>query len=105
MSASAQRVRLPIVAEAVCNRVWGTGYQAATQVCVGNWTGGVDTCQGDSGGPVLAGLNGYSDLWTTGLQVALTRCARHAQKRLICRLTLRSPAARQACVECPGTGL
>lgn len=65
---------MPIVADALCTAYWGsTGYRPASQMCVGNYTGGVDTCQGDSGGPIMSALSGYADNWVTGVQVALTR--------------------------------
>ena len=55
-----------------CNRYQNTNWN--TQICAGNYSGGVDTCQGDSGGPlyvydtiganskyVIAGITSYGN--------------------------------------------
>lgn len=75
LAPGSQRARLPIVADALCASVWGSSFKPATQLCIGNFSGGVDTCQGDSGGPQLSSLGGYADTWVAGLQVGLTRRA------------------------------
>ncbi|XP_036337620.1 serine protease 1-like [Rhagoletis pomonella] len=54
---------VPIVANTVCSRIYGTTVVTATNICIST-TGGVSTCSGDSGGPLV--------LQSSGVQVGLT---------------------------------
>ncbi|CAG2107052.1 unnamed protein product, partial [Medioppia subpectinata] len=47
-----QEVRLPIVANNVCQWRWRSAFSPDRQLCAGYMEGGRDTCQGDSGGPL-----------------------------------------------------
>ena len=47
--------------EATCGH-YGASYHAATHLCAGQPTGGVDSCQGDSGGPLTVLVNGVATL-------------------------------------------
>ncbi len=49
-----QVVDLPIVTDARCGEVYGSAFEARTQLCAGYEAGGKDACQGDSGGPMYS---------------------------------------------------
>jgi len=49
-------VKLPILSDATCKRVWWDR-MTDTKLCAGYMAGGKDTCQGDSGGPLQCPLS------------------------------------------------
>ncbi|MFJ5551493.1 S1 family peptidase [Streptomyces sp. NPDC093225] len=58
LSTYLRRGYLPVQANSVCQRFWGTGFKKGAMLCVGKAATGSDrgtvaTCNGDSGGPFL----------------------------------------------------
>jgi secreted trypsin-like serine protease len=43
---------IPVRANSVCRRDWGSRFSSTAMFCAGNDRGRPDTCQGDSGGPI-----------------------------------------------------
>lgn len=72
-----------------------TYFAAATQLCAGNYSGGVDTCQGDSGGPVLASLSDGSGGGYPGVQIGITSygdgCAQPGRVSVYTRVSAFAP--------------
>ncbi|MBS1972473.1 MAG: serine protease [Bdellovibrionales bacterium] len=53
LPARLQKVEVPLVPQAVCNKNYGGGI-TDRMLCAGYAQGGKDSCQGDSGGPLVA---------------------------------------------------
>lgn len=76
-SARVTRLRqtdLPVVADSLMKRAYGSRFSAATMLGAGPWKGGRDTCAGDSGGPLVAATR--STWWLVGITSWGDGCAR-----------------------------